>query len=191
MQGYYESTEPDVLEIDEANAQILTALSGIQSEIEYLRTSQERPPQADAGLTPHTGLGFSPGPIELTLATAALSAFFATVGTGLIGVLVRAVSFVAFLLSCAAGLSFFSRYVQAEFPEASQSSKKVQDVMGALGTLRLWALLWKRKRDYVTTPAEDTLFGLLSLALSLLLMGIVLVLWFVASLVGPVISALW
>ena len=191
MQGYYETTERDVLEIDDASAQILTALSGIQSEIEYLRTSQDRPRQPDAGPTPRKGLGFSPGPIELTLATAALSAFFATVGTGLIGVLVRAVSFVAFLLSCAAALSFFSRYVEAEFPEATQSSKKVRDVMGALGTVKLWILLYKRKRGYVTTPAEDTLFGLVSLTLSLLLMGIVLVLWFVASLVGPVISTLW
>ena len=191
MQGYYESTERDVLEIDEASAQILTALNGIQSEIEYLRTSQERPRQADAAPTPPIGLGFSPGPIELTLATAALSAVFATLGTGLIGMLVRAVSFVAFLLSCAAGLSFFSRYVQAEFPEASQSSQRVRDVMGTVGTLRLWMLLLRRKRDYVTKPAEDTLFGLVSLALSLLLMAIVLVLWFLASLVGPVISALW
>ncbi|KPL17048.1 MAG: hypothetical protein AMJ93_15190 [Anaerolineae bacterium SM23_84] len=190
MQEYDESTQRKVLEIDEATAQILAALSGIQSEIEYLRISQERAQQADAGLTPRPGPSFSPGPIELTLATAALSAFFATLGTGLTGVLVRAVSFVAFLLSCAAGFSFFSKYVQGEFPEAAKASKRVGDVLGIVGSLRLWALLFKRKRDRVTTPAEDTLFGLLSLAFSLLLMVIVLVIWFVASLLGPVISLL-
>jgi hypothetical protein len=185
----WQSSEPSA-DIDPATAQILSVLDELKSDIEDLRTSQDREQEMDARHTPRPGPSLSPGPIELTLATAALSALLATLGTGVSGLLLRALSFVAFLLSCLAASSFFFSYMQVEFPEAAKASSRTADVLGTIGLLRLWTLLLKRKRDIVTTPAEDALLGFLSLALSFVLLAAVLLLWFVASFAAALSSLL-
>jgi hypothetical protein len=176
-EDWRQSSEPSV-DIDPATAQILSALDELKSEM------RARP-------TPRAGSSLSPGPIELTLATAALSALLATLGTGVAGLLLRALSFAAFLLSCLAASSFFLSYMQVEFPEAAKASRRTVDAMGIIGLLRLWILLLRRRGDTVTRPAEDTLLGLLSLALAFLLLAAVLVLWFVASFAAALSSLLY
>jgi hypothetical protein len=175
-EDWRQSSEPGV-DIDPATAQILSALDELKSEM-------------GARPTPRAGSSLSPGPIELTLATAALSALLATLGTGVSGLLLRTLSFVAFLLSCFAASSFFLGYMEAEFPEAAKASRRTADVMGIIGLLRLWILLLRRRRSTVTTSAEDTLLGLLSLALAFLLLALVLLLWFVVSFAAALSSLL-
>jgi hypothetical protein len=177
-------------DIDPGTVEILAALSDIRSELEQLRRSQESGPDLESRPTAGPRTGPSTGPIELTLAAAALSALFATLGTGVMGIVLRVLSFLALLLSCLAGFSFFYNYVRVEFREATKASDRIAKVLGLVGVFQMWTLLLKRKRDTITTPEEDTLLGMLSLALSFLVLTVVLVLWFVASFATSLIALL-